>query len=80
MSFIHPFDDPKVVAGQGTIGLELMNDMREQADYVFAGIGGGGLIAGLGLYIKSISPATQVIGVEATGAPRCGSRSIRGRS
>ncbi|ALS23418.1 MULTISPECIES: threonine ammonia-lyase IlvA [Paenibacillus] len=69
MSFIHPFDDPKVVAGQGTIGLELMNDMREQADYVFAGIGGGGLIAGLGLYIKSISPATQVIGVEATGAP-----------
>ncbi|MBP1156699.1 MULTISPECIES: threonine ammonia-lyase IlvA [unclassified Paenibacillus] len=69
MSFIHPFDNPKVVAGQGTVGLELMNDMREQADYVFAGIGGGGLIAGIGTYIKSISSTTRVIGVEATGAP-----------
>lgn len=69
MSFIHPFDNPMVVAGQGTVGLELMNDMREQADYVFAGIGGGGLIAGMGTYIKSISSATRVIGVEATGAP-----------
>lgn len=69
MSFIHPFDNPKVVAGQGTVGLELMNDMRDQADYVFAGIGGGGLIAGIGTYIKSISSSTRVIGVEATGAP-----------
>lgn len=69
MSFIHPFDNPMVVAGQGTVGLELMNDMREQADYVFAGIGGGGLIAGMGTYIKSISSTTRVIGVEATGAP-----------
>ncbi|TVY08971.1 threonine ammonia-lyase IlvA [Paenibacillus cremeus] len=69
MQFIHPFDNAKVVAGQGTVGLELMNDMREQVDYVFAGIGGGGLMAGIGTYIKSINPATQVIGVEAAGAP-----------
>jgi threonine dehydratase len=69
MQFIHPFDHLKVIAGQGTVGLELMNDMREQVDYVFAGIGGGGLAAGVGTYIKSISPATKVIGVEATGAP-----------
>ncbi|WP_426448890.1 threonine ammonia-lyase IlvA [Paenibacillus sp. S-38] len=69
MAFIHPFDDPKVVAGQGTVGLELMNDLREQVDFVFAGIGGGGLISGVGSYIKSISPQTRVIGVETTGAP-----------
>jgi threonine dehydratase len=69
MQFIHPFDHLKVIAGQGTVGLELMNDMREQVDYVFAGIGGGGLIAGVGTYIKSISPETKVIGVEAAGAP-----------
>jgi threonine dehydratase len=68
MQFIHPFDHLKIIAGQGTVGLELMNDMREPVDYVFAGIGGGGLAAGVGTYIKSISPDTKVIGVEATGA------------
>ncbi|MCZ8519214.1 MULTISPECIES: threonine ammonia-lyase IlvA [Paenibacillus] len=69
VAFIHPFDDHKVVAGQGTVGLELMNDLREQVDFVFAGIGGGGLISGVGSYVKSISPQTRVIGVETTGAP-----------
>jgi threonine dehydratase len=69
MQFIHPFDHMKVIAGQGTVGLELMNDMREQVDYVFVGIGGGGLAAGVGTYIKSISEDTKVIGVEAAGAP-----------
>nr|WP_201318158.1 threonine ammonia-lyase IlvA [Paenibacillus sp. EPM92] len=68
-AFIHPFDDAKVVAGQGTVGMELMADMREPADFVFGGIGGGGLMAGIGTYVKSISPGTRVIGVEATGAP-----------
>ncbi|MDQ1912221.1 threonine ammonia-lyase IlvA [Paenibacillus sp. GD4] len=69
MAFIHPFDDPHVIAGQGTVGMELLHDMKEPVDYVFTGIGGGGLAAGLGTYIKSISPDTKVIGVEATGAP-----------
>ncbi|WP_419182229.1 threonine ammonia-lyase IlvA [Paenibacillus radicis (ex Xue et al. 2023)] len=69
MQFVHPFDHLKVIAGQGTVGLELMNDMREQVDYVFAGIGGGGLAAGVGTYVKGISPTTKFIGVEATGAP-----------
>lgn len=69
MQFVHPFDHLKVMAGQGTVGLELMNDMKEPVDYVFAGIGGGGLAAGVGTYIKAISPSTQVIGVEAAGAP-----------
>jgi threonine dehydratase len=66
--FIHPFDDPKIIAGQGTVGMEIMNSMDEQTDYVFASIGGGGLAAGVGTYIKSISPATKLIGVEPAGA------------
>ncbi|TBL81807.1 threonine ammonia-lyase IlvA [Paenibacillus thalictri] len=69
MQFIHPFDDPKIIAGQGTVGMELLNALPEQADFVFMGIGGGGLAAGVGTYVKSISPATQIIGVESTGAP-----------
>jgi threonine dehydratase len=68
MMFIHPFDDPKIIAGQGTVGMEIMNSMDEQTDYVFASIGGGGLTAGVGTYIKSISPATKLIGVEPAGA------------
>lgn len=69
LSFIHPFDDPKVIAGQGTVGLEIMNDLGEQVDYIFAGVGGGGLMAGIGTYVKSVKPSVQLIGVEAEGAP-----------
>ncbi|KQL44882.1 threonine dehydratase [Brevibacillus choshinensis] len=68
-TFVHPFDDPLVVAGQGTVGLEILNDMEEPADFVFASIGGGGLVAGVGTYVKGVSPATRVIGVEPAGAP-----------
>lgn len=68
-AFIHPFDDPFVIAGQGTVGMEIMNEMEDKLDYVFAGIGGGGLISGVGTYIKSISPSTKLIGVEPGGAP-----------
>ncbi|MDC0760859.1 threonine ammonia-lyase IlvA [Brevibacillus sp. AG] len=67
-TFVHPFDDPLVVAGQGTVGLEIMNDMEEPADFVFMSIGGGGLAAGVGTYVKGISPNTQIIGVEPAGA------------
>lgn len=68
MAFIHPFDHPKIIAGQGTVGMEILQDMHEQTDFIFAGVGGGGLIAGIGAYVKSIQPATQIIGVEAEGA------------
>jgi len=68
-TFVHPFDDPLVVAGQGTVGLEILNDLEELADFVFAGIGGGGLVAGIGTYVKGVSPATKIIGVEPSGAP-----------
>lgn len=67
--FIHPFDDPHVIAGQGTLAMEFMNDIDEDVDYVFAAIGGGGLISGVGTYVKGISPKTKIIGVEPEGAP-----------
>ncbi|MFQ5634568.1 MAG: threonine ammonia-lyase, biosynthetic [Gammaproteobacteria bacterium] len=62
--FIHPFDDPEVIAGQGTIGMEIHRQQRGGIDAVFVPVGGGGLIAGIALYIKALSPETRVIGVE----------------
>ena len=61
--FIHPYDDPLVIAGQGTIAVELLADCPNM-DYVFVAVGGGGLIAGVASYIKSINPNIKVIGVE----------------
>ncbi|WP_026105090.1 threonine ammonia-lyase IlvA [Halalkalibacterium ligniniphilum] len=69
MAFIHPFDQEKIIAGQGTVGMEIMNDIDDNIDYLFCSIGGGGLISGVGTYIKSISPRTKVIGCEPAGAP-----------
>lgn len=66
--FIHPFDDEKVIAGQGTIGLELLEQHPETIDYLFVPIGGGGLAAGLITVFKELSPHTQIIGVEPAGA------------
>lgn len=68
MAFIHPFDDYGTIAGQGTVGMELMNQLHESPDYVFATIGGGGLAAGIGSYIKSVSSSTKIVGVEPEGA------------
>ncbi|MEI0739532.1 threonine ammonia-lyase IlvA [Paenibacillus sp. JTLBN-2024] len=68
MTFIHPFDAPKIIAGNGTVGMEIMESLDVPADYVFVTIGGGGLAAGVGLYIKAVSPSTKVIGVEPSGA------------
>ncbi|PKG24028.1 threonine ammonia-lyase IlvA [Niallia nealsonii] len=68
-AFIHPFNDENVIAGQGTVAVEIMNDSDDPIDYVFASIGGGGLMAGLSTYIKSVSPQTKMIGVEPLGAP-----------
>jgi threonine dehydratase len=68
-TFIPPFDDPKVMEGQGTIGREIMEQCKEKLDYIFVPIGGGGLASGLGSYIKAVSPETKIIGVEPGGAP-----------
>jgi threonine dehydratase len=66
--FIHPFDDLDIIAGQGTVAVEIMNDIEEPIDYVFSSIGGGGLLSGLSTYIKNVSPNTRMIGVEPAGA------------
>ncbi|VTS05935.1 threonine ammonia-lyase [Tuwongella immobilis] len=67
MVMIHPFDDPLVAAGQGTVALEILADLPE-VDRCYVSIGGGGLIAGMGLAFRSIRPQTRVIGVETIGA------------
>ncbi|MFL0506749.1 threonine ammonia-lyase IlvA [Ureibacillus sp. 179-F W5.1 NHS] len=68
MIFIHPFDDVDIMAGQGTVAVEVLNDIEEPLDFIFGGIGGGGLMAGIGTYVKNISPNSRVIGVEPAGA------------
>lgn len=64
LTFIHPFDDPEVIAGQGTIGLEILRQCSEPPDAIYVAVGGGGLIAGVAAYVKSLWPRVQVIGVE----------------
>jgi len=62
--FIHPFDDADVIAGQGTIGMEILQQLDQPPDAVFVPVGGGGLIAGIGAYLKQMAPSVQIIGVE----------------
>lgn len=67
-TFIHPFDDEMVIAGQGTVAVEMLNDCEEPIDYVIGGIGGGGLMSGVAAYFNSVSPHTRCIGAEPEGA------------
>ena len=73
MTFIPPFDHPDIIAGQATVGVEILEDLpnftEANLDYVFLPIGGGGLSAGVGAYFKSTSPNTKIIGIEPEGAP-----------
>ncbi|ACL24188.1 threonine ammonia-lyase, biosynthetic [Chloroflexus aggregans] len=64
LTFIHPYDDPLVIAGQGTIGLEISQQMRAERYRVFVPVGGGGLIAGIAIFLKSINPNIEIIAVE----------------
>lgn len=68
-TFIHPFDDEKVIEGQATIALEIINQCQQTIDYIFIPVGGGGLAAGLSTIFKLLSPKTKIIGVEPKGAP-----------
>ena len=68
LSFVHPFDDPEVIAGQGTIGMEILRQHSKPIHAVFCCVGGGGLISGVAAYIKRIRPETKIIGVEAVDA------------
>lgn len=64
LTFVHPFDDPDVIAGQGTIGMEILRQHPGHIDAVFVAIGGGGLIAGIAAYIKQLRPEIKIIGVQ----------------
>jgi threonine dehydratase len=68
-AFIHPFDDEKVIAGQGTVASEILNDSKVKIDYLFIPIGGGGLAAGVSNVFGKLSPTTKMIGAEPLGAP-----------
>ena len=67
-TFIPPFDDPKIIEGQGTIGYEMVQQCKEPLDYVFIPIGGGGLASGVGAYLRQLWPDVKLIGVEPAGA------------
>lgn len=69
-TFVHPFDDENVIAGQGTIGLEIVQEL-DDIDAVIVPIGGGGLISGVAYAIKALNPAIKVWGVQAAGARAC---------
>src|SRR3984957_15660166 len=64
LAFVHPFDDPDVIAGQGTIGLEILRQSGGELDAIFVPVGGGGLIAGIAVYVKYLYPPVKIIGVE----------------
>ncbi|CAM1371883.1 threonine ammonia-lyase IlvA [Tenacibaculum xiamenense] len=68
-TFVHPFNDEKIIEGQGTVGLEIIEQSEKPIDYVFVPVGGGGLASGLSSVFKILSPETKVIGVEPEGAP-----------
>jgi threonine dehydratase len=66
LTFVHPFDDPDVIAGQGTIGMEILRQRPGPIDAIFVAIGGGGLAAGIGAYVKQLRPEIRLIGVQTT--------------
>jgi threonine dehydratase len=66
LSFVHPFDDPEIIAGQGTVAMEILRQHQGPIDAVFVAIGGGGLIAGVAAYIKAVRPEIRVVGVQTT--------------
>ena len=67
--YVHPFDDPEIIAGQGTVGMEILRQHNDDIHAIFVAIGGGGLIAGIGAYVKSLWPRIKIIGVEPEEAP-----------
>jgi threonine dehydratase len=68
LTFVHPYDDPEVIAGQGTVGMEILKQHTGPLHAVFVPVGGGGLISGIATYIKKMRPGVKIIGVEPTGA------------
>lgn len=69
MTFVHPYDDADVIAGQGTIAMEILRQVRDDIDAIFVPVGGGGLLAGVAAYVKYLYPEIKIIGVEPEDAP-----------
>ncbi len=76
LTFVHPYDDPDVIAGQGTIAMEMLHQLRQPIHAIFVAVGGGGLIAGIAAYVKRLRPETMIVGVEPTDADAM-TRSLR---
>src|SRR2546421_12464172 len=64
LAFVHPYDDPEVIAGQGTIGMEILRQHPGTLDAIFVPVGGGGLISGIAAYVKRVRPSVRILGVE----------------
>jgi threonine dehydratase len=79
LTFVHPYDDPDVIAGQGTIGMEIVRQHPRPIDAIFVPVGGGGLIAGVAAYVKRIRPGTRIIGVEPVDADAMAKSLVAGR-
>ena len=75
--FVHPFDDPRIIAGQGTVGVELAAQMEAAPDYLLVPVGGGGLLSGLAVHAAAHFPATHLVGVEPAGPPASSPHSRR---
>ncbi|WP_305910022.1 threonine ammonia-lyase, biosynthetic [Methylomarinum sp. Ch1-1] len=78
MTFVHPYDDPDVIAGQGTVGMEILRQHNGEIDAIFVPVGGGGLIAGIAAYVKFVRPEIKIIGVEPDDAD-CLNRALKAK-
>ncbi|MBS1212741.1 MAG: threonine dehydratase, partial [Proteobacteria bacterium] len=78
LTFVHPYDDPEVIAGQGTIGMEILRQQRDDLHAIFVPVGGGGLIAGVAAYVKFVRPEVKIIGVEPDDAD-CLNRALKAK-
>ncbi|AWM39643.1 L-threonine dehydratase biosynthetic IlvA [Gemmata obscuriglobus] len=76
LTFVHPFDDPDVIAGQGTVGMEILRQHQDPIHAIFVAVGGGGLLAGVAAYVKAVRPEIKVIGVQMTDSDAM-ARSVR---
>ncbi|MEO5900516.1 MAG: threonine ammonia-lyase, biosynthetic [Ilumatobacteraceae bacterium] len=79
LTFVHPFDDPDVIAGQGTIGMEILRQHPGPIDAIFVAVGGGGLISGIAAYVKAVRPEVRVIGVQAADSDAMTRSMVSGR-